>query len=84
MALFWVAVRIETMNLGSVFVGKNETFWGVYDFIEETMMVVLVELNDKQLNDCSMRTKKNFQTIEVELKEFSGKNFMLVPNANYR
>lgn len=83
MALFWVAVRIETMNLGSVFVGKDETFWGVSDFNEKSMKVFLVELNDKQLDEYYMRAKKNFQVIEIQLKEFAGNDFMLIPDAYF-
>ena len=78
--LFWVAVRIETMNLGSVFVGKNETFWGFSGLCENGERVILIELLNKKFDDNCMKAKKNFMIIEVGLSRFDN-DFTLIPDA---
>ena len=67
------------LNLGSVFVGENETFWGVFDFNPVTMMVTLVRLMDQQLDEYSMReyTNKYAEAIEVHVNDF-GRNSVYI------
>ena len=71
------------INLGSVFVGENESFWGVYDFNEGTMMVTLVELKDKQLDDWCMRQVFCGKIQEVHLNRFGSNEFFLVEEAYF-
>ena len=75
------------LNLGSVFVGPEEKFWGVFDFNPVTMMVTLVRLMDQQLDDYCMRpytSVKNAEAIEVHVNDF-GRNsvYILLDNTYY-
>lgn len=74
------------IDLGSVFVDKKETFWGVFDFHELTMMVTLVKLLDKQLNDSYMYEDEGKDSREVKcvhLSHFASNELMLIKDAYY-
>jgi hypothetical protein len=76
----------KMIDLGSVFVDKKETFWGVFDFHELTMMVTLVKLRDKQLNDWCMYQdfrKENYEAKSVHLSHFASNELMLIKDAYY-
>jgi hypothetical protein len=75
------------MNLGSVFVGPEEKFWGVFDFNENTIMVTLVRLMDQQIGEYCMRAYTSVEladAIEVHVNNF-GRNsvYILLKDSYY-
>jgi hypothetical protein len=80
-------LRVRKMiDLGSVFVDNNETFWGVFDFHELTLMVTLVKLRDKQLNDWCMYQDEGRDSREIKcvhLSHFASNELMLIKDAYY-
>ncbi len=82
-----VVLRIEKMNLGSVFVGPEEKFWGVLDFNPVTMMVTLVRLMDQQLDEYCMRQYTSVElaeAIEVHVNDFARNSiYLLLEDAYY-